>query len=166
MVIRTNYRIIEGSIFIRLLENTRFLWNLLLRYGLRNASDHRRTISTYVHSYSPPRLVLSVFESLDTRFSRFAAPLSAQSHRYIRANTLKIIFVNSNFIISAGYYRRALVRNSDAYYFAVSFWDERLIPVMTRSFSQPTSLLQKFHFHGLKFHPEIVVLTSPRLASR
>lgn len=158
MVIRTNYRIIEGSIFIRLLKNTRFFWNLLLRYGLRNASDHRRTISTYVHSHSPPRLVLSVFESLDTRFNRFAAPLSAQSHRYI--------FVNSNFIISAGYYRRALVRNSDAYYFAVSFWDERLILVMTRSFSQPTSLLQKFHFHGLKFHPEIVVLTSPRLASR
>lgn len=76
---------------------------LPLKPLLRNASDHRRTISTYYTSFA------SFYPCSNLSTPVLATPLPAQSHRYIRANALKIIFVrvNSNFIIRAGHYRRA-----------------------------------------------------------
>lgn len=106
----------------------------LLHYGLRNASDHRRTVSTHVPRFIHPRIS-----------RRSVSADSPQTQRYIsqRKHTLKIIFVrvNSNFTIRAGaHYRRASFQILTLIISPFHFGDERLISVMTRrSSSQPRS---------------------------
>lgn len=105
----------------------------LLHYGLRNASDHRRTVSTHVPRFIHPRIS-----------RRSVSADSPQTQRYIsqRKHTLKIIFVrvNSNFTIRAGsHYRRASFQILTLIISPFHFGNERLISVMARSSSQRRS---------------------------